>query len=566
VADQAPGPQEANVLDYVAILWRRKVIILITVVVALAAGIGVDAVRTREYSSTAQLLFLPQGLATGSTTAATSLTPTQLATDAQLVQSAKVRGKATQLLGQVPPPARVALVGTTQVADVTVTSPNPQLAAKAANAYAKAYITVTTKTYDQALLDEETTFNAQLASIQHSIETITAQLDNAKVGSSQATALSSQLAGLYNQQVLLQQQVGQIQNAISHSSVSGELVEPAVASTTPSSPKVVEEALIAGLVGLILGIGFALLRDRLDDRIRSKEDVEKAVGGLPAIGLIPVTGEWRDSKTPYLIAASRPKSPAAEAFRGLRTSVRFAGLDKPIKVLQITSPSSADGKTTTSANLAWTMAEAGQSVVLVDCDLRRPRIHSFFNLTNERGMTSVLLGESTLADALQAVPNQPRLRVLASGSVPPNPSELLSSRAAADIFTALSNHADIVILDSAPVLPVTDAAILANQADAVILVTSAGISTRRGVGRAFETLHRVNAPLIGVVLNRTPDSDAYVYYGYEYSGNRTYENGSANGYGMNGNIDPNAQQRGRSTRRQGGSSGRHAATAKGPTT
>ncbi len=567
MADHVSGPQEANLLDYLAILWRRKFIILLTVVVAVAAGIGVDLARTREYSSTAQLLFLAQGTSGTSGSTNSSLTTTQLSTDVQLVQSAKVQAKAAQLLHQVPPAASVALVGTTQVADITVTSPNKQLAAQAANAYARAYVTVTTHDYIAGLTSQETTYEKQLTAIQKQISTLSGQLTNAKTSSNEAAGLGTQLAGLYTQETQLQSQLSLIQDAIAHNSSSGELVQPAVVASSPSSPKVVEDALIAGLIGLILGIGFALLRDHLDDRIRSKDDLEKAAGGLPAIGLIPTTGEWRDGKTPYLIAATRPKSPAAEAFRGLRTSVRFAGLDKPIKVLQVTSPSSADGKTTTSANLAWTMAESGQTVVLVDCDLRRPRVHDFFGLTHEKGMTSVLLGESTLAEALQPVPNQPRLRVLASGSVPPNPSELLSSRATADIFKALSNHADIVILDSAPVLPVTDAAVLATHADAVILVASAGISTRRGAARALETLSRVNAPLIGVVLNRTPDSDAYVYYGYGYgyeygSGYGTYGNGNGS---SNGDGEPEERRRGRSGGRRGSSGGRHAAPAKGST-
>ena len=118
------------------------------------------------------------------------------------------------------------------------------------------------------------------------------------------------------------------------------------------------------------------------------------------LGLIPVIDEWRDRKRPYLVAPDAPKSPPTEAYRGLRTSVQFMALEEPTKVLQITSPSAGDGKTTTSANLAWIMAEAGQRVVLVGCDLRRPRIHEFFGLPNEIGFTSVLLGEAELEDAL----------------------------------------------------------------------------------------------------------------------------------------------------------------------
>ena len=143
-----------------------------------------------------------------------------------------------------------------------------------------------------------------------------------------------------------------------------------------------------------MGIGFALLRDNLDDRVRGKVGLEQLVPGIPVLGLIPVINEWHNRKKPFLVAQAHPKSPPTEAYRGLRTSVQFMALANPTKVLQITSPSAGDGKTTTSANIAWIMAEAGQRVVLVSCDLRRPRIHEFFGLQNDVGFTSVLLGEA----------------------------------------------------------------------------------------------------------------------------------------------------------------------------
>jgi capsular exopolysaccharide synthesis family protein len=191
-------------------------------------------------------------------------------------------------------------------------------------------------------------------------------------------------------------------------------------------------------------------------------------------------------------------------------------LDNPTKVLQITSPSAGDGKTTTSANLAWIMAEAGQRVILVGCDLRRPRIHAFFGLPNDIGFTSVLLGRAELRDALVPVPDQPRLQMLPTGPVPPNPSELLSSPMTQEVFRSLASYADIVVVDSAPILPVTDAAVLSTNADAVLLVVSAELDRRRDTVRSLEMLRQINAPLVGTVLNRAPESDSYSYYRYGY--------------------------------------------------
>src|SRR5581483_4629837 len=166
--------------------------------------------------------------------------------------------------------------------------------------------------------------------------------------------------------------------------------------------------------------------------------------------------------------------------------------------------------------VAWIMAEAGQRVVLVSCDLRRPRISDFFGLPNDVGFTSVLLGLEELDNALLEVPDQPNLRLLASGPIPPNPSELLSSAGTSELFSRLRAQADVVIIDSAPVLPVTDAAVLSTHADAVLLVASAGKSKRRDLVRAIELLSQINAPVVGTVLNQAGDSDTYTYYRYGY--------------------------------------------------
>ncbi len=257
-----------------------------------------------------------------------------------------------------------------------------------------------------------------------------------------------------------------------------------------------------------------MLRDRLDDRIRTKAELERVAGGLPTLGLIPTVAEWKDRKNPFLIAAEHAKSPPAEAYRGLRTSIQFIGLEHSIRTLQITSPAAADGKTTTSANLAVTMAQSGQNVVLVSCDLRRPRIHEFFGIPNEVGFTSVLVGDATLEDALVGLPAFGRLTILPSGPIPPNPSELLGSKKAGDVFALLAQAADLVIIDSPPVLPVTDAAVLAGTVDAVVLVAAARRTTRKDLARSVEVLSRVHAPLAGLVLNGASEADTYVYYRY----------------------------------------------------
>jgi succinoglycan biosynthesis transport protein ExoP len=163
-----------------------------------------------------------------------------------------------------------------------------------------------------------------------------------------------------------------------------------------------------------------------------------------------------------------------------------------------------------------TMAQAGQEVVLIGCDLRRPRIQEFFGLPNDVGFTSVLVGDATLEDALISVPNVDRLTLLPSGPIPPNPSELLGSPRASQVFSMLGKEADLVIIDSPPVLPVTDAAVLAGKVDAVLLVVAAGGTTKREISRSIEALGRVDAAIVGMVLNKAAESDSYAYYRYGY--------------------------------------------------
>jgi len=205
-----------------------------------------------------------------------------------------------------------------------------------------------------------------------------------------------------------------------------------------------------------------------------------------------------------------------------------------MQTLQVTSPTAGEGKTTTLANLGVTLATAGKRVVIVCCDLRRPRIHEFFGLSNKVGFTSALVGERPVSAALQAVPGMPRLRLLASGPLPPNPSELLSSRRAADMFAALGADADIILIDSPPVLPVTDALVLFRHVDATLMVVSAGSTNRKEVAAAMAKVRQVNAPLIGAVLNGVKAEGGYGY-SYRYQSATGFDRSDADRNGAVGN-------------------------------
>lgn len=215
-----------------------------------------------------------------------------------------------------------------------------------------------------------------------------------------------------------------------------------------------------------------------------------------------------------LITLTDPRSPVAEAYRSLRTNLAFARPDEALSTLLITSPAPDEDKSATLANLAVVIAQSGRSIVVVDCDLRRPAQHTLFGLSAEEGVTTALLSDEALAaPALQATSVE-GLQVLASGPIPPNPAELLGSRRMGALVDGLTDRADLVLFDAPPLVPVTDGAVLAQLLDGVLLVLAAGRSRREHAERAREILDNVGASLVGVVLTGTePDSVAYGYYG-----------------------------------------------------
>ncbi len=212
---------------------------------------------------------------------------------------------------------------------------------------------------------------------------------------------------------------------------------------------------------------------------------------------------------PDLIALRDPRSAAAEAYRTLRTNIQFSSLDRPLQTLMITGSGVDEGKSTTVANLAVTFAQAEQRVVLVDCDLRRPALHTIFGLGNDLGVTSMMLVQGE-PPPLQAT-SVPGLQLLASGPLPPRPSDILGSRRMADLIARLRADADIVLFDTPPVLAATDAAVLSTRVDGVLLVFAAGKTRREPARRAREALEKVKANIVGVVLNGANDERTYGY-------------------------------------------------------
>lgn len=214
-----------------------------------------------------------------------------------------------------------------------------------------------------------------------------------------------------------------------------------------------------------------------------------------------------------IVTRDNPKSPAAEAFRTLRTNLQFAGLDRPLRTLLITSAGPGEGKTTISANLAVAVAQSGSKVILMGADLRKPSVHETLHISNAVGVTSVLTGHVTWEEALQPT-DVPGLYLLPAGPIPPNPAELLASKRMNELIDQLKEASDLLIIDAPPVIAVTDAGVLSRLVDGTLLVVSAGITPREIAKAAKEQLQQVGARLLGIVVNRLNEESGYYYYYY----------------------------------------------------
>ncbi|WP_395308251.1 polysaccharide biosynthesis tyrosine autokinase [Mycobacterium sp. AMU20-3851] len=285
-------------------------------------------------------------------------------------------------------------------------------------------------------------------------------------------------------------------------------------ASIPESPVVPKTARTIGIgivLGLVLGVGLAIGRDLLDNTVKEKNELE-AITGTGVVGTIPLDKERR--KHPA-ISFDSDNSSIAEAFRKLRTNLQFLAVDNPPRVIVVTSSVPSEGKSTTAINIALALAEAENNVVLVDGDMRRPSLHKYLDLVAPVGFSTVLSGQTTLEDALQPTRFN-GLTVLTAGTIPPNPSELLGSQATKKLLAELRGKFDYVIVDSTPLLAVTDAAILAASSDGVLVMARFGSTKREQLTHAVDSLSGVGAPLLGAVFTMTPLRGGSAY-GYTYS-------------------------------------------------
>ena len=308
------------------------------------------------------------------------------------------------------------------------------------------------------------------------------------------------------------------------------LVDMARTPTAPTEPNIPRNLAFALVLGLTAGVGLAFLLENMDNTVRTTEQAQ-IISGLPALGMIPMGSKngvdsagkklltvASSKEAVELVTQARPQSQMAESYRALRTSLLLSNLGTPPKIIMITSARPQEGKTTTSINTAIVLAQKGVRVLLIDADLRRPSVHKTLGMGPRSGLSNVLTGSATLEQTIARSPILSNLFVLPAGTPPPNPAELLASSNMRDLLLELRDKYDHIIMDTPPTLSVTDAVVLSQRVDAIILVIRANKTTKQALRRSRDILMQVNARITGVLLNAVDLTSPDYYYYYEYQG------------------------------------------------
>ena len=441
-------------------------------------------------------------------------------TQIQLMTSVTVKDKVDEQLGDdVDQITSVSFsgVGLTDLIQITVVSPSPQVAADAANAYADVYVDQRKEQVRSSFVARADELLVKASELDAQIKQVDVQLASGRLSALDADTLRAQRSALVAQQADLRSLSTQFEVEAASRSGNVEVAGRAVAPTAPFEPTPVRDATLAGILALVFAAVVALLIDRLDNKIHTTEDVEALVGDIPVIGTIPTNQNAEKSNARELVALD---STDAEAYRALRTNLRFSALGQKRNRILVTSAIPGEGKTTIVGNLAVVLAQSGLRVVIVSADLRKPQVEEVFGMeTRPSGLTSVLLGDATLSEVVVQIPlpSIDRAYLVPSGQSPQNPAELLGSERMGTVLDRIeAAGADFVLLDSPPVLPVADALAMAHMVEGVIVVVKAGTTTRPQLTEVLDRLAQVSAPVIGIVLNEVSESRRYGPYRGRY--------------------------------------------------
>ena len=507
-----------NLSDHLAILRRRWKLLVLGLLLGIALALGLSSLQTPMYTAESTLLLEPDK----QTTSPTIMDPDEVSTQASVVGSVGVAQrvldelKLDETTQQLLRSISVGVIEQTRTLSITAVRRSGAEAADVANSFGRQYIafrsdssTSANATARTALLEQLDRVKGELAAVRQSLA------DNPSAAKKldlegEETALLSLQADFNSQIFLLGSEAPQ--------GPGGQLLLEAQAPKNPSQPRPMRSGALGGILGLILGTLLAYARDRFDDGIRDETRLKLAAGTVPVLGRIPEeTGKGHTR----LITLRAPTSSGSEAFRTLTSNIRFlsavhsARPEGPGELLVVSSAVAGEGKTTVATNVAVTAARVGLRVLLVDADLRAPKVNERFGIETPVGLSHLLAGQAELDEAVMDVGVE-NLQVLGAGAIPPNPAELLAGPHASNIWHQLRKEADLVVVDSAPILGVADTLELVREADTLLIVTRYRSSRVHQLSATLDRIRQVGASVDGVAWCAVPGKEAT--YGYGMSG------------------------------------------------
>jgi len=515
--------QQLQLRDYLAVLRRRRRWLVFVVVMALAGAAAWSVLQTPMYRSSAQVLMRSTATVNGPAGFADTRV---LVNEVQLATSEEFSSELASRLGYSPD-VSVRAEASASVLTFTARSDDPDEAARIADTHAAVFVELSRQASVDDYLDNTEVVSQRLTAVEGQLTALEANFlaevaDLARSDSAGRDALAAEYS---TERSRLETERSRYVTVLDELSLSADLagfggaavLNPAEPPSSPYSPNLARNLVTALFVSLIAGFGLVFLREHLDDSIKTRERLSTVIEPFPVISVVPKVGDGLPEVGGITLeSVGRPRSPASESYQSLRTALTFLAIDRPFQTLQVTSSKMSEGKSTTAANLAVAMCRAeGKRVLLVDADLRRPKMHSLFSLANKVGLCDVLLRDLPMSDAV--VPIEGFNGLLSVLPVGPRPSGLNAELLSSSLFAALLRESldsyDLVILDTPPVLSVADPLTVSSQADAVLFVVHAGESTTAQVRSSLDALVGVGASVVGAILNSF-DARAAGYHGY----------------------------------------------------
>ncbi len=502
--------------QYLSVLKHWCWLIILSTLLAGIASLFISLRIAPIYKSTTTVL-VNEAPATKSADYSSVLMSKQLtSTYAEMMANDLVLGQVAEQVKISNPPEEIRKwieinpVRDTQIIQVSVRTTDPEFSARIANSIVSAFSNQIQEIQTKRFAQSKLTLETQLAETERQISNFV-ELANQATNSEEKDRLDAKVMeyrALYSNLLTSYEQI-RLSEAQSVSSVVQ--VAPAIPNTIPVEPNIWRNTILAALIGFLFAVGILIVRESLDDTVKTPNEISRKFN-LPILGVI----SHHDSEGNSPITLLEPRSPIAESYRALRTNISYASVDRPLRTLLITSAVPGDGKSTTIINLGVVLAQNGKKVIIADCDLRRPQIHTHFGLTNRHGMSTLFSHSAEVLNSVRQTTGVDGLTVITSGSLPPNPSELMGSQKLQSILSTMRNSADIILIDTPPALTVTDASALAPSLDGILLVVRPGKTRSSALRQTIEQLRQVNARILGVVLNDVAISGKSYSYHYNY--------------------------------------------------